>query len=68
MSLGAATHEKGEQRAKDLGYESFSSYVEALISADSDGRYSHYMVREDGAIRYGLKVPKEDWEVPVEGE
>jgi hypothetical protein len=60
MSLDAETHRRGEARAEELGYESFSAYVEALIAADSDGRYSHYMVREDGVIRYGLTIRPED--------
>lgn len=57
ITIDPATKERGESRAHELAYESFSAYLEALIAADADCRFAHYLVRDSGSIRYGVKAP-----------
>lgn len=57
ISLPPDTLRKGQERAKILGYASFSDYLAFLISRDATERPAHTTVREESGMRYTTATP-----------
>lgn len=58
LSLDEESIAIAQQRAKALGYDTFSEYVEFLIRRDADDRASHYVVRDESGVRYTTNPPE----------
>lgn len=49
---------EASERAKELGYNSFSEYIQFLLQEDLDSESGHIVVRESGEVHYGRSDKK----------
>lgn len=55
LTMDPAASESGKERAQELGYSSFSEYVEHLIRADIEERKVHTVTRSEAGVSYAAQ-------------